>query len=600
MKKRNTLKEKFKKPNFTHKLFLANFLIIVILYFCVITISGTYYLSKETARTRQSLNTLTENITSQMNSMLYSADTLALQIASSPTVVNLFSNLSGSGSENNIFQTDPFLRKEITDFLTSYNFKDSLATRISLYKPPHYVSAGYITDYLSIQAFFASDNYSYIQNHLESGEHKNLFIAPRKDSFYIGSTYQSPSTLFSVVRGIKNPSLLDAPVLGYVEVQLDFERISSLFSNLDSSISGYIIDSSGNLIYPYSEAPRAYSSLNITENNCFLSKSEVREADLTVVLTQNKDYLYRNLYTTIGVMAAAFIGIIFITSIFLYLLTRHFTRPLIQLQNSLSQVTLENLELNLIPGTNNDTVEQLNTAFMNLLEHLKASMHETIAARTAEVESHFLALQAQINPHFFHNILTVISAIASEHDVNEIEGICSRLSNMLRFSTSYKQRVCTIKEELLYAENYMDLMACRYEGMFFSQCNIEPECRKVTIPKLIVQPLLENAFQHGFQNTSYPWLLEVDAYISEGYWHIDIQDNGCGFSGRFLKDFSEKIKNLDIYTIEKELKNLEIGGLSLLNVYCRMKYYYSDHMIFKLTNPPEGGALINLGGKIDD
>lgn len=589
-----------KKINFTQKIFFAELITIVALCLSVITFFISYYLSREEKKLNNSLETLTSSIASQTDSLLYSADTLALQIASSPTIVNLFSDLDKKSDQKNIFEQQPFLRQDITDFLTSYNFKDSLATRISVYRSPHYVHMGYVTDDLASINFLASEKYKNIENFFLSGAGKNLFLPPHKDIFLLDKAGQDGEILFSIIRGIRNPSLLNATYLGYVEVQLTFSKLSDLFANLDSSIQGYILNNEGEILYPASLSSTSFDMLSVSENECLIAKCDISEAPLTVILTQEKDYIYQSSIDVIRITIAAFAGVLLITAAAHFLLIRHFTRPLMELEESLKQVTLENLKLNLLTTNENDTIKKLNIAFSNLLEYLKNSMHETITAQTSEIESHFLALQAQINPHFFHNTLSVISAIAAEHDIKQIEDICSKLSYMLRFSTSYKENSCTILEEMTYAGNYLSLMADRYEGMFFSECQIDDSCKNVVIPKLVVQPLLENCFHHGFRNKLYPWIIKVSACQKNDCWIIVITDNGDGFHKEFLSRFENETRKMDIYTIEQIVKNLEIGGLSLVNIYFRLKYWYGDDMIFELSNCPEGGAEIKIGGTLND
>lgn len=588
-----------KKLNFTHKIFLGNIVIIIVFSLIILVSFSRFFLKTESEKAAQTLKNLTENISTQMDSILYNADNLALQVCNAPTTVDLFQSLSENKSKNNIFIEDSFLRKNTADFLTSYNFKDSLDTRISLYSSPHHVSYGYApTDEAAIKKFFSLEAYQSIVKYFENPEHYRLFIPPQADSFALDSPYIEEDTLFSIVRTIKNLRIPDAPIQGYVEVQLPYSRLSDLFTNLHPSIHGYIVDSENQIIYPSENSSKTFDELNISKHKFLSYRQPLKEEKYSIILIQDRNYIFSNYKAILIIVLLIVICFLIFTCILQYLLIHHFTKPLTQLHHSIKQVSLDHFKLDMT-STNNDMISELNTAFSKMLKHLENSINESIIAKTSEAESHFLALQAQINPHFLHNILTIISTIASENNVPQIETMCEKLASMLRFSTSYKQTTCSLSDEIDYLKNYLDLMKDRYEDCLLYELEIDDNYRHINVPKFFIQPLVENSFQHGLKTVPFPWTVKVHAYTSNDYWYVDITDNGCGFSESSISDFYTKISSLNGSDTGKEFTKLEIGGLGLVNIYFRMKYYYSNDMIFKLSNASNGGANIRIGGKIN-
>lgn len=194
-------------------------------------------------------------------------------------------------------------------------------------------------------------------------------------------------------------------------------------------------------------------------------------------------------------------------------------------------------------------------------------------AKTNELQSHLFALQSQMNPHFIHNILTIISMEAQEFDQIKIMNICSRLSRMLHYSSSMGDGFSTVAEELKHTSNY--------------------------IPKLIIQPVCENSFNHAFKVIEPDWKLNIKAYSKDKQWFVEIKDNGKGFNEEFLNKVELMRKNVSMENAKAALEKLEIGGLSILNIYMRLRLIYGEGMVFILRNDADGATVV-LGGEIEN
>ena len=120
----------------------------------------------------------------------------------------------------------------------------------------------------------------------------------------------------------------------------------------------------------------------------------------------------------------------------------------------------------LVSGNETDELRQLNHAFDELIKNLKISMEKEMISRVNEIQSQMYALQTQINPHFIHNILTIISAMSGTSEREKIPKICEKLSSMIRYNVSSSESRVDLSSELLHAENYLELMKMRYEEKF--------------------------------------------------------------------------------------------------------------------------------------
>lgn len=139
-------------------------------------------------------------------------------------------------------------------------------------------------------------------------------------------------------------------------------------------------------------------------------------------------------------------------------------------------------------------------------------------AKVNEIKSQFLALQSQMNPHFLHNMLAIIAMEAQSDSESKIPSICQKLGEMLRYTSHMGNGYSTMEEEFRIAEDYLELMKIRYEDMFEYQIQMAEEIGEIHIPKLILQPICENSFQHGLKYVETPWKIFVKSWKEGNRW----------------------------------------------------------------------------------
>ncbi|MGL5676938.1 MAG: sensor histidine kinase [Cellulosilyticaceae bacterium] len=585
--------------NFSTKLCLANLLIIVISVFATSSYFYHFLKQKEEQQFTQTLTTLTTKLSEQTDTLIDNMDKISLQIASTPYITNHFTNIPHTKDLNH-FSEDHFLRSEMRDFLNSYTFKNNIATRICLYDQyGNFVDAGYkLTDSSATSDFFTSERFNATVDFFETNNNRYLFIPPHYDPFSSAPMYGEKMIILSLIRPIKNYTIVGSNVVGYVEVQLEYSALDDLFTSLGTNTNFAITDNTGQVIYPF-VTPLYYLKPTDLNNPKHLVVAEpLKSVPYHVILMQDKDLLLSSYKRLQEMLIFIFLVILLISGISQIILIAHFTRPLNKLKASVETINLDNLSLNLVDEAIGDEFTQLNQAFTRMFDHLNISIQHTILAETSALHSHLLALQAQINPHFIHNVLSVMSVLAEENDVPKIENMCNKLSGMLRYSSSYTDIHTSLEAELDYASSYLELMQERYEDKFTFTINLSDTARHVAIPKLIIQPLTENCFHHGFSQKPAPWYIEINCYTKDKFWFVDIIDNGIGFTDSFLKKFNQYAAQVDLEQHPDECLKLEIGGLSLNNIYLRLYILYKESLIFRLANQPLGGSIITLGGKI--
>ncbi len=260
----------------------------------------------------------------------------------------------------------------------------------------------------------------------------------------------------------------------------------------------------------------------------------------------------------------------------------------------IKKTNLETLGEESLQGLNSNIneLEELNQSFYRMSRELKKAVDDLVIAKQREIEAKMLALQSQINPHFLRNSLTNISIMAEEGTTEPIITMCRNISSMLYYISSDSTSLVKIETEIDYIKRYLEVIKLRYGKNLRYSINIDGKIKEVKIPKLLIQPLIENAVRYG-TNIEPPWFIEVNGNIIDEAWQITVRDNGPGFSEEkieFLKREIEMIRHIDILPDTK--------SMGLLNVFARLYLSYHEKAIFKIENNKNGGATVSIGGSI--
>lgn len=580
-----------KKLKYQTKFLLYHTGIMILL---IIGIAGWLYrtvVSEMRSRESSDFRIIAEKTATQLDSLYYEMDRTALQIAANPNVVDIFQTLPVN-SPGNYFTEHPVEKNDIKKLLESYNFKNDGHARICLYNQyDDFVCTANraITDE-GIRRFYGSDEYLAVKDYFSESDRFIYYRQPSHDTLAYGE--QEESEYFSVVREIKD-YFSSSTRWGYIEVQESTDKIDSIFNGLGDGVRIELVNSDGQKFYEVSLGKIRWENSDLNKVSI-----QLENAPYQVVFYKNPAEFRQSLkqfYLAFAVVTAIVFGAAVLLEKFL---VRHLSKPLIDLNRSLKSVTMDNLHVDIAEKDSDDIVIRLEDSFNSMLKKLNDSMNEQVLAKTNEVKSQYFALQSQMNPHFIHNILAIIS-MESQLDGNEkIPDICKRLGKILRYNSEMGDGYSTIGMECEIAADYMELMKVRYEDTFEYSVDIAPSTVQIVIPKLIVQPLCENCFQHGLKYVDHVWKIQLRAWVEGEKWFLSIRDNGNGFSEEFLLEFEKKKESLYDREVKDILENISIGGLCIPNIYTRMRIEYGADFCFKMYN--DNGAVVLLGGGIND
>lgn len=415
---------------------------------------------------------------------------------------------------------------------------------------------------------------------------------------------------------------------GTVEIQVEADTLKNLIDDMVYTDEGpekeckvIIFDKEGELIYPVTtdeetqkDIKRLYGSAaeketaglhsdNIINSGqitggkeyIFLSRCEV--PGWTLLLAVPDSTLKEPVFHVMIQLLVIGLLMIFGISIFSNRAAKTYADPIYRLYDSVKNLTLDDLsgEYQIQMQSDVDELEQLNKVFNKMVLRLHESLEETVRSRNMEMHSRMLALQAQMNPHFLYNTLTVISIMAENDEKENVQWACRNLSNMLSYISSDSLNLVTVKDELKHTKSYLSLIKMRYMEDIQIDIDVPDEMESVKIPKLVIQPLVENPVKYTV-NTRPVWRIRLEGRLESNRWFVRVSDNGNGFSKETLNSIYKKIEEIRSSGIIPELS---LKGMGILNIYLRMNFYYKDQFVFKIDNLPDGGAMIVIGGMID-
>lgn len=262
------------------------------------------------------------------------------------------------------------------------------------------------------------------------------------------------------------------------------------------------------------------------------------------------------------------------------------TGPLLKLKRHMVRAGEGNFQLP-VAVTQTDEIGQISQAYNRMIQQIDTLIREEYKMRLATRESQWKALQAQINPHFMYNTLQTIGSVALDEGIDELVRMTHALSDMLRYSLKPGERVA-LQDELRNVEDYLWIQTCRFEDKLVSHLDVAEEALQWTVPKLFLQPLVENAIIHGLEPAKHRGEVELQCRIEAGGLRIVIADNGVGIAPERLGRLQTALDAPDM---------LEQSGherIGLLNVRQRLQLMYGMNARLQLDSTPGQGTRIEM------
>ena len=273
----------------------------------------------------------------------------------------------------------------------------------------------------------------------------------------------------------------------------------------------------------------------------------------------------RSLTRSLLVIMAMMLGLVVV---FVMLLSRWLTRPTEQMLETIERIKNGETQLRVQPVGWSEELKVLGTEFNDMLDRVQAMAQEEYKYRLLVERTEYKMLQAQINPHFLYNTLNTMSGIATAQNCPLVSGLCHSLSAVFRYSLNMTDEFSTVQKEMEHVRNYLYVMDVRSGSDVVHEYQIAEETLQDQLPRICLQPIVENAITHGLRNVRRKdKKLKISAVHEEGLLVICIEDNGTGMDTEEMNHLLEK----------NDPKRVETGvSIGILNVNARLKRVFGE------------------------
>ncbi len=383
-----------------------------------------------------------------------------------------------------------------------------------------------------------------------------------------------PADVFRTALDAVNPSL---PIKFTVTDENYYLLYDEMFLGknqtfLDTDFRNRIVQSQQNRKL-YLEDPQRFITWNTTNGRNSLLVLSAIPVEL-VVMSNN--------YIAITTFAVA-IGAILLCLIILPFIIHSLTKPLNAIVGTMNRVQDGDTQARVVIKNDDEfgfIGTSLNSMLDNLNELFQTNLEKQNRLRLAELK----ALHAQINPHFLYNTLDSIKWLAKLNGVDDIVLIVSQLGRLLKNSINNQRDSVKISEEMALVESYLSIQKIRYGNKFDVDIQVDELIKQCVVPKLIIQPIVENAIIHGIEDKIGKAHLTIRAWKESNKIIFEVTDDGVGIS-------EEDLANIQYKSQPENLGNNSIG---LANVDKRIKLYYGKEYGLGITSGVNVGTVTRI------
>lgn len=418
-----------------------------------------------------------------------------------------------------------------------------------------------------------------------------VLLPLHKPDYYLNKDTE----VFSVARLIREPSTNKH--IGLIKLDLKQELFED-FVGTDRAL--FILDQKNQLIYPKnanndymlrSITPRldnidenSYTKM-ISKDNAYMMVhhqshySGVKVIMLTPFETILSKVNHLRTFMVIGLLCG-----ILISFILGFILSKPLVGSMHRLQKAMAAVKKGDFSKR-VDHFYGDEIGQLSQGFNHMVDEIDSLVTEVYEAGLREKEAEIRALQSQMNPHFLYNTLESINMLAITKGNFDVSDMVASLGKLLRYSIDHSAKIVTLKEELDFIRSYIMIQQKRMGDNLKYIEDVEPDLLNALIPKIMVQPLIENAIIHGISGGG-TICLKVHEIHSE--MQIIVSDTGKGLHDEKLQELKNALQTNGRVISEKN------SGVALLNTNERIKFLYGSSYGIELQSNSVSGLTVKL------
>lgn len=396
---------------------------------------------------------------------------------------------------------------------------------------------------------------------------RHLAIIPtHEEDYYVGSE----AKVMTIGRNLIDTSgriQSEPDVIGTLYFDVDLAVMDDLFLelNLNKKDELYVRDGGGGTFFANREPDAVKAkAAGASPSDKLTFRQEIPYLGGEVVIRLDKAELYEQLSTTRTTVIVAIVICSLALAVTGAWFSRRFSAPIRSVIRQMVKVESGNFDVQAVKG-GRDEIGRLAHGFNRMVERLKAYIDEAYVAQIKQKQTELNALKSQIRPHYLYNTLEVIRMNAVHSEAGEVGDMILSLSNQLKYVIDYGEELVTIERELEHLTDYFYIIRVRFENRIELRCELSGEVNPAWLmPKLSLQPLVENAVQHGIRPKGGKGSVLVSIEREGEAVAVTVIDDGVGMEPGELSLLENKLSD----------PQAPASGIGLKNVHERLKTLY--------------------------
>jgi two-component system, sensor histidine kinase YesM len=429
---------------------------------------------------------------------------------------------------------------------------------------------------------------------IKSADGEKVIIPLHHPNYYLDKDVAA----FSIGRLIREPTNLQS--LGIIKIDLKEDLIEDVIRNTHSKSLTFILDKENKFIYSNKNEKiiddsflkevenikvKNYSNVPINGTDYMMVFNDSAYSGLKVIMLTPRSEIFKEVNNLrILLFWVVMLGVI--TCVILaFVLSKPLVGSIHKLQKAMIEIEKGNLSKRVMIQSD-DEIGQLGQGFNHMINEIDRLVSEVYKTSLREKEAEIRALQSQMNPHFLYNTLESINMLAITKENLDVSDMVTALGKLLRYTIDNSSKVVRLQDELSFIQSYISIQQVRMGKLLKYSEDIEQSLFQVLIPKLILQPLVENSIVHGISNQGGSVHIKVSNVKSK--LHIELSDNGKGVSTETLKKLKQSLKN--IHNTSSDQHN----GIALSNINERIQLLYGKQFGINIESELTKGFLVKM------
>ncbi len=425
---------------------------------------------------------------------------------------------------------------------------------------------------------------------IKDGNVQNLFIVPH----YPNKWYQTDKDLvFSILRPVHG---FGGEKIGFAVADISCQLFHDCYDVNTAALSSslYVINTDGKVLFSPAqdllhtkseswEGKKMVKNFTSSSGHFFTYNDEgekmlavYHNSDLTgwttLNITPEKEIVstFTNATHKITIITIVLVSLLIVS---VFMATSLLTKNIRILTDAVKNVDGNHLELQASIHSR-DEIDALYQQFQAMLSRIKQLLQAIKNEESAKHKAEIAALQFQMNPHFLYNSLNTIKFLSNIQGIENIGEVAESLSSLMHINMDGRSFI-TIEEDIDFINAYLKIQNYRYTNTFNYHISASEEIGQYLIPKLLVQPLVENALKHGLKEKRSGGILLIEYLEDEGQLKIIVEDNGCGISDE------------RIHEILQEKQSGNAGHIGIHNIRERIHMYFGNEYDIEILSQPE-------------